>query len=657
MIAADDQRPILAVVGNGMISHAFCKKLSELDVLASYSVIVFGDEPRPAYDRVNLSQMLAGSGSQELELASEQWYAELGVQLHVGERVTELDLSSKSLRCDSGLTKRFDKLVLATGSKPFVPPLPGVDLPGVFVYRTIEDLESIAKYSETAKSAAVLGGGLLGLEAAKCLIDLELQAHVVEMAPTLMPRQLDTEGAHYLQDQIEKLGIEFHLPKQTTSITPQNDQCSLNFTVGDPLVVDMIVISAGIRPRNELAETSKIKIGRRGGFVINDQLETSCPDVFAIGECAEHDEVVYGLYAPGLHMATVLAQRLAGQSSTFVGGDQSAKLKLLGVDVATIGEPLSEIPHASTLASSHEDYYRKLILSKGKPVALLSVGPWPEMNRVQQAIAAGTRIWPWHRFRFERSGDLWPTKPGDSVTTWPADAIVCSCQNVSRGELTAACQAGCETVCALAEATGASTVCGSCQPLLADLVDSPDEAETTPVKSGLLWASIAAALILMVWLTVGEISVAQSVTDSWHRLDLLLQNPWFKHISGYSLLGVASIGLLLPLRKRFRWFSFGDFGWWRTMHATIGSLTLIGLIVHTGMRLGANLNFLLGGVFLAINLTGVLVGVITSMENRFQGTTAIALRRWRPRVTRIHFWLLWPLPALLAIHIFCAYYY
>ena len=657
MIAADDQRPILVVVGNGMISHAFCKKLSELKLLDSYAVIVFGDEPRPAYDRVNLSQMLSGSGSQELELASQEWYQGLGVRLHVGERVSELDLSSKSLRCESGLNQRFDKLVLATGSKPFMPPLAGVDLPGVFVYRTIEDLESIAAYSQTAKSAAVMGGGLLGLEAAKCLIDLKLRAHVIEMAPTLMPRQLDTNGAHFLQDRIEALGIEFHLAKQTASITQQDQKCVLNFTTGDPLAVDMVVISAGIRPRNELAESGEIKIGRRGGFVVNDELETSRPDVFAIGECAEHNEIVYGLYAPGLHMATVLAQRLAGQSSTFTGGDQSAKLKLLGVDVATIGAPLSEVPHASTLESSHEDYYRKLILSKGKLVALLSVGPWPEMNRAQQAIAAGTRIWPWHRFRFESSGDLWPTKPGDSVTTWPADAIVCSCQNISRGELTAACQEGCATVCALAEATGASTVCGSCRPLLADLVNSPDEAEKTPVKSGLLWATIAAALILVVWFAVGEVSVAQSVVDRWHRLDLLLQDSFFKQVSGYSLLGIAAIGLLLPLRKRFRWFSFGNFGWWRTMHATIGSLTLIGLIVHTGMRLGANLNFLLGSIFLAINITGVLVGVVTSMESRFHGSTAIALRRWRPRVTRIHFWLLWPLPALLAIHIFCAYYY
>ena len=447
------------------------------------------------------------------------------------------------------------------------------------------------------------------------------------------------------------------MPKQTTSIAQQNDQCVLNFTAGDPLAVDMVVISAGIRPRNELAESGNIEIGRRGGFVVNDKLETSCPDVFAIGECAEHNEVVYGLYAPGLHMATVLAQRLAGQSSTFTGGDQSAKLKMLGVDVATIGAPLSEVPHASTLKSSQEDHYRKLILSKGKPVALLSVGPWPEMNRVQQAIAAGNRVWPWHRYRFEQGGNLWPTRPGDSVMTWPADAIVCSCKNISRGELTAACQEGCDSVCGLAEATGASTVCGSCKPLLAELVNSPDEAETTPVKSGLLWATIAAALILLVWFAVGEISVAQSVVDGWHRLDLLLQDSLFKQISGYSLLGLTAIGLLLPLRKRFSWFSVGDYGWWRTMHATIGSLTLLGLIVHTGMRLGANLNFVLGSVFLAINVTGVLVGVFTSMESRFHGATAIALRRWRPRVTRVHFWLLWPLPALLAIHIFCAYYY
>jgi len=654
----------LVIVGNGMVGHALCAKLVELEMHRRLKIVVFGDEYQVAYDRVNLSQFFDGKTAATLQLKPPEWYSDNGIELRTGQCVTRIDRVRKRVFSGEDESIYYDQLVLATGSSAFVPPIKGVDADGVFVYRTIKDLEAIKDWSSKASTAAVLGGGLLGLEAAKALVNLNLKTHVVEMAPSLMPRQLDSDGAAVLQKKIEAMGIGVHTLRRTGEIATDGARHTLHFDGGDKLSVGMVVVSAGIRPRDELAQECGLDLGRRGGIKVDDELRTSDPNIFAIGECASHDDIIYGLVGPGYQMADVLAGNLAGDRAgkrkLFTGADQSAKLKLLGVDVTSLGVPIGDVPFATTTSATSEEgpdqTYRKLVLHKRQVVGAVVVGPWDEIGRVQQAIAAGRRLWPWNLARFELTGRIWKTPETQSVASWPDNATVCSCLKISRGTLSQAKSEGCTTIEALACATGASTVCGSCRPLLADLVDS--QVEPPPkIKPGLAIAALIAAALLSLWIIVGEVPYADSVTHLMRQVDFFWRDSFWKQVSGYTLVAIATLGLLLPLRKRLKRFSLASYGFWRTAHAVVGTLTVVGLIVHTGMHMGANLNFMLSAVFIAINVTGVAVAVVTTMETKVTGNLMIQVRKWRPRISNIHLWLLWPLPALLAIHIFCVYYY
>src|SRR5208337_1339310 len=335
MIARNRDRKTLVVIGHGMVGHRFCERLVEYDVDQSYQVVTFCEEPRPAYDRVNLTRYFERRDPLELQLARMEWYQESGITLHVGDRARLIDRDRRIVVSERGRRVQFDTVVLATGSSPFVPQVPGVDKQGIFVYRTIEDLERILGYAGKARSAAVVGGGLLGLEAAKAVRDLDLETHVVEFAPRLMPRQIDEAGSRALRDKIEGLGVRVHLNKSTREFLGNGNVEGLAFTDGGQLDVDMVVISAGIRPRDELARSCGLEVGPRGGVVVDDTLCTRDPDIFAIGEVALHHGMTYGLVAPGYAMADVVAANLTGADRTFAGFDLSTKLKLLGVDVAS----------------------------------------------------------------------------------------------------------------------------------------------------------------------------------------------------------------------------------------------------------------------------------------------------------------------------------
>lgn len=660
--AATGAKPTIVIVGNGMVSHSLCSKLVAGDSSDSdnrqFKIIVIGEENRPAYDRVHLTRYFENHSADDLLLASKDWYRSNDIDLRLGQRVVEIAPSAKTVTTSTGDMVRYDQLVLATGSHPFVPNIQGVNEEGVFVYRSIEDIAAIDQYSQKSESAAVLGGGLLGLEAAKALMDLNVKTHIVEMAPGLMPRQLDSDGAGVLQTEIEKLGINVHLIKRTEQIEISGKNRILHFDNGDVLSVEMVVISAGIRPNDQLAACCDMEVGTRGGFKINDRLETSVPDVFAIGECASHNGTIYGLVGPGYQMADVLADNLlAGEkgSALFISGDQSARLKLLGVDVATLGKPVGEVPKATTIASRTEDTYRKLILSKGRVVGVMAVGPWADIERVRQAVVAKSRLWKWQLNRFSLTGDLWKPSALGRTGNLPKTAVVCSCMNITRGQLTEAQEAGCCTVAGLAEATGASTVCGSCKPLLADLVDDPAEPAQLP-SVGLLVTSVVAILVLFSWF-IGPLPYANTVVEVWHQVDFIWRDSFWKQVTGYVLLGVATLALLLPLRKRVKRLAYGNYGMWRTIHSTIGIMTLIGLLVHTGMRMGSNFNLLLAVTFLGLNFSGAITGAITSWESRTGGELGMTLRQWRPRLTKFHIYCLWPMPILLIIHIACVYFY
>src|SRR5687768_13439245 len=289
------------VVGNGMVGYKFCEKL--VNRKKNIEIVVYGEEPRPAYDRVHLSSFFSGKSAENLLMAPEPWYHEHNIILHTRELVVNIDRVTKTIQTHSGKTDHYDYLVLATGSSAFVPPIPGVERHGVFVYRTIEDLNQITAYAKNVTRAAVMGGGLLGLEAAKALLDLGLETHVVEFAPRLMPRQLDDAGASILAHKLSQLGIGIHIGKSTTCVEGNGKIEALRFADGTMLDIEMMVISAGIRPRDELARSSGLNVHAKGGVMVDDLLRTNDENIFAIGEVAVHNNMVYGLVAPGYEMA------------------------------------------------------------------------------------------------------------------------------------------------------------------------------------------------------------------------------------------------------------------------------------------------------------------------------------------------------------------
>ncbi|MEM6278393.1 MAG: FAD-dependent oxidoreductase [Verrucomicrobiota bacterium] len=653
----EQDSPKLVVVGNGMVGASFCEKLVALGLDEQFEIHVFGEEPRPAYDRVRLSNYVLNHDPARLELLSKEWYESHGIHLHLEERVVSLVPEEKRLTTDQGESHRFDHVVLATGSRPFEPPIPGIDLSNIFVYRTIEDLEQICEAAKGAKSAAILGGGLLGLEAAQALQHLEVESiHVVELANFLMPQQLNPEASDALLQSVEQQGLTLHLGERASGFEKSKDSLTVKLEKAS-IDVDLVVVAAGIRPRSELAESSGIELGGRGGIRVDDSLMTSADSVYAIGECAEHRNRIYGLAAPGFRMAEVLAKHLAGKSKVkFEGADTSTRLKMLGVDVITVGNPLQP---GKTSEYKNEANYRLLSFDpKGRLSGALIVGSWSEAGQVQAAIQQGRKLRPRHIKEFEETGIIWSESENVSATSWPSEAIVCNCMQVSKATICDQIDSGTRDVEQIKNCTGAGTVCGSCCPLIAELAGEVITEKRGFLSSRFLLAISSSALLLaLIIFLFPPLPIAQSVTEGWYQVESIWRDFVAKQITGYTLMGMSALGLVLSLRKRIRWFRFGDFLNWRAIHAGFGLASLFALFAHTGFQFGDNLNFWLMFVFVLLNLLGAFAGIIASLEVRGTGRIAIYARRLRPSLTWAHIVLFWPFPILLGFHILSVYLY
>ena len=459
------------VIGNGMVGFKFCQKLRGHS--ADYALIVYGEEPRPAYDRVNLSKYFSGSTAEDLLMAPYSWYQENNIQLFTGALVTKIDRVNKTIKTHLGKEDHYDYLVLATGSSAFVPTLEGVERDGVFVYRTIEDLNQIVNYSKKVKKAAVLGGGLLGLEAAKALLDLGLETNVIEVASRLMPRQIDDVGSGVLAHKLSQLGIITHLGKATKRIEGNGKIERIDFTDGSSLQVEMLVISAGIRPRDELARTCGLATHARGGVLVNDALLTNDENIFAIGEIAVHNNNIYGLVAPGYEMAEVVARQITSQpQKLFTGFDMSTKLKLIGVDVGSFGDAFGETPGSIPIAyqDKRRGVYKRINLSQDGKHLLggILIGDAGQYGLFHQMVvnkmslpAAPETLIIGNSNQTEDSG----------VKSLPDEAQICSCENVSKGALVN--QIKVNQVISLEgikKSTKACTGCGGCTPVVNDIL-------------------------------------------------------------------------------------------------------------------------------------------------------------------------------------------
>ncbi len=465
----------IIVIGHGMVGHKFLESLSAGD-MGKLEVTVLCEEPRPAYDRVHLSEFFAGKSAEDLSLVPPGFFERDNLLLKLNARATAIDRSAKTVTVSSGETLGYDKLVIATGSYPFVPPVPGKDRKDCFVYRTIEDLEAMQECGARSKTGVVIGGGLLGLECAKALRDMDLQTHVVEFSPRLMAVQVDEGGGRVLRKKIEELGVTAHTQKNTVEIVDGQDGTHrMVFADGSHLDTDMIVFSAGIRPRDELARSSGLQVGERGGIVIDNSCLTSDPDVYAIGECALWNGKIFGLVAPGYDMARTAAKHMIGTAAEFTGADMSTKLKLMGVDVASIGDP-----HATEAGSrsyqftdERKQIYKKIVVSECGKYLLggVMVGDASEYGSLLQMMLNRIELPEAPEFLILPQADG-KAKPGLGVDALPDAAQICSCNDVSKGDICAAVCGGATSIGALKTCTKAGSTCGGCVSLVTQIMKS-----------------------------------------------------------------------------------------------------------------------------------------------------------------------------------------
>jgi len=468
-----DSKIRVIVVGNGMVGHKYVEALIKSTDREKFEITVIGEEPYAAYDRVHLSEYYTGRSAEDLTLPSPSFYTDNNITLLTNTYISSIDRDAKSVQTKAGDSYDYDTLVLATGSYPFVPPIPGGDGEGCFVYRTLDDLDAMKAFSKNAKRGVVIGGGLLGLEAANAIKNLGLETHVVEFAPSLMPVQLDPAGGQMLRGRIEDLGVHVHTDKSTTEIVPNDDNAlRMNFADGEALDTDLILFSAGIRPRDELARDAGLDVGERGGIVIDDNCRTSDPSIFAIGECALWDQKIFGLVGPGYTMADVAVNTLLGNTAIFQGADMSTKLKLLGVEVGSIGDAHAKEEDAEVYTWHNEpsSTYAKLVVRNGFVSGAVLVGNTDAFDTLLQYKLNHLALPENPESLILPASD--GAAAGLSADALPDTATICSCLNVTKGDIIQAIDGGATDLGAVKSCTEASSGCGGCAALLSSVVNA-----------------------------------------------------------------------------------------------------------------------------------------------------------------------------------------
>ncbi|GAB0154115.1 nitrite reductase large subunit NirB [Marinobacterium sp. BA1] len=483
------RRPLrVAVIGNGMVGHHFVEQWLASEAAEQGELMVFGAERYPAYDRVHLSDYFDSGSADALRLGSPELYQHPAVSLKLGESVLSIDPQCKTLHTQGG-EYRYDKLVLATGSWPFVPPIPGGAQPHCLVYRTLDDLDAIRASAEGANVGVVIGGGLLGLEAANALKRLGLEVHVVEFAPRLMPVQLDDEAGALLRHKIEALGVAVHTDKATQQII-RGDSARMKMCFADAteLETDLIVYSAGIRPQDMLGREAGLQLGERGGIEVDQHCRSSDPGIYAIGECAVWNGRHFGLVAPGYAMARAALSHLVGDGQAhFQGADMSTKLKLLGVDVGSIGDAHGHTPGCQNYRYSDErsGVYRRLVVSEdGKRLlGAILIGDNSGYDQLLQLALNDMPLpeQPEALILPASEGGL----PSAGSAELPLTATICSCHNVSKGDICEAMNDGAVSVADLKASTRAATGCGGCAAMLKTVLDAELEKRGVQVDRSL----------------------------------------------------------------------------------------------------------------------------------------------------------------------------
>lgn len=455
----------LVLIGNGMAGVRAVEEVLKINP-DGFEITIFGTEPYPNYNRIQLSKVLQGGTSvSDITLNDWEWYEDNKIRFYPGESVTSINTKTQNVSTDKGRIEPYDQLIIATGSNPFILPLPGADKAGVKAFRNIKDCEEMIEYSKLYKRAAVIGGGLLGLEAARGLLNLGMEVNVIHIYDYLMERQLDKTAGKLLQAELEKQGMNFILQKNTAEITGRKHVTGLKFSDGSKIKADLVVMAVGIKPNVALAQDAGIPVNR--GIIVNDYLETEIPNIFAVGECAEHRGIAYGLVAPLYQQGQVLAKRLCGiQDKSYQGSVLSTQLKVSGVDVFSAGKINED--ESTKVYKTYDDWhgvYKKVLIENGKIAGAVLFGDTKDGNKLFNFIKKGAAIEEYLESEQRVESEV------NVAASMSDEELICGCNGVTKGTIVEAIKAnGLTTVDQVKGCTNASRSCGGCKSLVSDLL-------------------------------------------------------------------------------------------------------------------------------------------------------------------------------------------
>lgn len=647
--------PAHIIIGGGSAGNRAAQELARR---TDEPIILFSDEKWGAYNRVKLTPLLA----REVNLGEVRHSLDLDTAAKVmrvdSTRIVEVDRAAHVVRDHNGASWPYLTVTFATGSHAFRPNIPGLSHANVFTFRSLSDVELLIARSQTMRETVVIGGGLLGLEAARGMHSRGARVTIIENEPWLMARQLDRAGGEELAERIRKLGIAVRTGIAVRQVLGTLRVEGLLLAGSEQVNCDTIVVCTGVRPNNQIAREAGLKVGR--GITVDATMRTSDPEIFAVGECAEFNGHLDGLVAPGLEQAHVAAINATGGTEKYERREPTTRLKVVGAPVFSTGD-IEQADQRDDL-DSHvwrgPQGYRRLLLKRGRLAGAIAVGDWDGIGHVQQLVHNRSRLGYFTLREFRRSGHL----PGEtlpaSVLAWPPAATVCNCTGVTRGQIGDAVAAGCANVEQLARATSASTVCGSCKPLLQELTGGQSAPEPDKWVKPLMGLSIVALVGALLHALLKPIAMKATFSTEFVFSDLFVDGT-FKQISGYSLLTLAVLAGVLSLRKRLGWLNFGAYSTWRMVHLGIGGIAVAALVLHSGLRIGTNLNAALMVSFLAAIAIGAIGGAVIAAEHRLVTLGPVRERRIDPR--KVSWWFhivaLWPLPALLTLHVATVYFY
>ncbi|MDF1781312.1 MAG: FAD-dependent oxidoreductase [Alcanivoracaceae bacterium] len=653
----DSESPIV-IVGNGPSGMQCLVQLRRLGVRTP--ILLFGKERWAPYDRVKLSSFLAGSASFD-SLSNLPEEINDDVVHYVGREIIAIDASAKTVSDNVGETHCFSRLVLALGSRAYIPNLPGTQLAGVFRFRDMADAHALMARTTRSRHTVVIGGGLLGIEAARGLCRFHTDVTLIQHSERLMNRQLDAEAASIVHHALEGEGVRVLLQTPIKSIGGRDRVEHVLLANGEKIHCDSVVFATGISPNRELADQAGVRIAQ--GVRVDEHMCTSLADIYAVGECAQFGDHISGLVAPGLHQARIAAAHIAGNAEAYAPVADTTWLKVLSLEVFSAGEFREEsrfrIHRTAVFRNRSKGLYRRIMMRGGRVVGVVSIGEWPERAQAMTLLRENRRIFPWHILRFYLTGKTSAESNSHHVENWPSTAIVCQCKSISRGEMSTVLQRfalhdAAERKDHIQKVTGAGTVCGGCDALLDNLCGAPTEAKRQVPGAkvlgvvGMLTALFMGLSFLQPMPSVATAIADQSMFEMWSRDSLLRQ------ISGYGLLSASLLTLFLSLRKRVPILSLGAFSSWRMVHSVVGLCAVLLLLWHTGFSLGQNLNRWLMTSYLMVLGWGGMVALLALAESTFAGRWPA---NWRRRMTWLHIIVFWPVPVLLGFHILSVYYF